>query len=227
MPEQTAIVTTGSSPTPAPFIQRHENALSPKIILERECQYLADLIEIADTLKVGVGNIPFGGQAYNFTLKSYHMIQDDIRKQQDRVRDASSAFLQHVEEQQHQARWQQQYEMLLQQLMIVYGDMGPQYHILIKRLAFAEVKAQQMEEAGRVESVEWRKMVQEVRDLVAALQKYTETEKKELISGEVQNAVLAVVEIVEAELANRYPKIWQRIIHQIESRVDASEGTDG
>lgn len=219
----TTIAPVGNGTSQDSRLQRHSEILEPEIILDRECQHLRDLIEISHEMKQALTGLGVGTAGYNFTIKSYHLVQQDIQKQQQRVETASANLLQHIQEREHKLRWRELYDRLLQQLMAAYGHLGPQYQLLVRRLAFAEVKLEQMEEAGARDSNEWRRAAREVRDLIASLQKYTEAEKKEVVSAEVQEAVLAVLEIVGNHISNRYPLVWQAIVHEVETRVGEAE----
>ncbi len=220
----TAIVPVGSGTSPDSHpLQKYQQEIDPEAILDQQAAALHRLQELQVDIFSALKNLPVGSQAYNFTLKSYAVLHKEIQAQQLKVQEASQALLQHIEERGHKQRWEQLAAQLLDQLMAAYGHLGPQYHILIRRLAFAEVRAQQMEEAGRADTDEWRKLAIEVRNLIASLQKYTEAEKREVVNTEVQQAVIAVLEIVEAQLANRYPLVWQQIVHQVEARVGEND----
>lgn len=105
-----------------------------------------------------------------------------------------------------------------------YGDRGPQYEVLIRRLVFAEISVEQLEKSGRnFDTGEWRGANKAVLDAIQALQKYTESQKSEMIQTAQQRAMLVIMEIAERVIAPKYPEAWARVVEEIERQLPAGD----
>jgi hypothetical protein len=157
-----------------------------------------------------------GAQAAGTVLKLMPL----VNRQQDRLRAAEAALDRATYERGLDAHWQDREQVIFQALQEQYGRLGPQYAILLRRLVVATVRAERLEQAGRdVAVAEWRQVEQEVRAGVAALQRYTETEKMALVKTEVNAAIVAIVREVETVLASSHPELWQKVVLAIQERV--------
>jgi hypothetical protein len=120
--------------------------------------------------------------------------------------------------------WEERARDLIEQFTEAYGDRGPQYEVLIKRLVFAEISVEQLERSGRnFETAEWRSANKAVLDAIQALQKYPESQKSEMIQTAQQRAMLVIMEIAERVIAPKYPEAWARVVEEIERQLPAGE----
>lgn len=118
--------------------------------------------------------------------------------------------------------WADRTRELTEQLLDSYADRGPQYEVLVKRLVFAEVAVEQLEKSGRhYDTSEGRNANKSVLDAVQALQKYTESQKSEMIQTAQQRAMLVIMEIAERVIAPKYPEAWARVVEEIERQLPA------
>jgi hypothetical protein len=109
---------------------------------------------------------------------------------------------------------------LRRKLLAHYGDLGPQYPLLVERLVQAHLRATASDAQGHlVDAEEHRKDSEAVLRAVAALQKYTESLKQEVIQKKVETAVIRVVEIIEAVVLPVAPQLWNDCIAAIAERA--------
>lgn len=98
-----------------------------------------------------------------------------------------------------------------------YGDLGPQYAILVDVVARAVAWAEEADEKGdRSECAAWDRMV---RESVAALQRFTESTKEPIIQKRIREKVRIVLEIVEQEIAPQAPELWLTALRALEQRL--------
>lgn len=113
--------------------------------------------------------------------------------------------------------WAHRAEELTAALTEEYAGRGPQYEILIRRLVRAEVLAEQLEGTGRaLHTGEWRAANRAVLDATQALQKYTESQKSEVVQRERQQAMIVIMEVAERVIAPRYPELWANVVDEID-----------
>ncbi len=111
-------------------------------------------------------------------------------------------------------------------LMEEYRDRGPQYALLIERAADATLRAEQLSAAGRpVEAAEFRSASKGVLEAVQALQRYTESEKREVLDAAKKEAMLAVIVILERVIAPQQPQLWDEALAAVERQLPS--GTEG
>ncbi len=113
---------------------------------------------------------------------------------------------------------------LRERLLTHYGDLGPQYPLLVERLVQAHVRATHCDAQGA--DLAPRVHVgaaDEVRKSVAALQRYTESLKQEIIQKRVEAQVVRVVEIIEAVVLPVAPQLWHDVIAALAERAPSLE----
>ncbi len=113
---------------------------------------------------------------------------------------------------------------LREDLLAHYGDLGPQYPLLVERLVQAHVRATH----GDAQGEDWGqgahiRAAEEVRRCVAALQRYTESLKQEIIAKRVEMQVVRVVEIIEAVVLPVAPQLWNDVIAALAERAPSLE----
>ena len=123
--------------------------------------------------------------------------------------------------------WALRAEELARDLSEEYGQRGPQYDILIRRLVFAEVSVEQLEKSGRnFDTGEYRNANRAVLEATQALQKYTESQKSEVVQKAQQNAMLLIMEVAERVIAPKYPEAWAMVVDEIERLLPAGSPVD-
>ncbi len=114
--------------------------------------------------------------------------------------------------------------VLRESLLAHYGDLGPQYPLLVERLVQAHVRAVTYDAQGAaLEPPVHRGAAEEVRKSVAALQRYTESLKQEIIQKRVEMQVVRVVEIIEAVVLPVAPQLWNDVIAALAERAPSLE----
>ena len=123
--------------------------------------------------------------------------------------------------------WSERAQELAESLADEYGQRGPQYDILIRRLVFAEVNVEQLEKSGRAyDTGEWRSANRAVLEATQALQKYTESQKSEVVQRAQQSAMLMIMEIAERVIAPKYPEAWAMVVDEIEHLLPAGSSDE-
>lgn len=113
---------------------------------------------------------------------------------------------------------------LRESLLSHYQDLGPQYPILVERLVQAEMRAISCDALGdTLETAVHISVAKEIRAGVAALQRYTESVKQEIIQKRVEMQVVRVVEIIEAVVLPVAPQLWNDVIAAIAERAPSLE----
>ena len=114
--------------------------------------------------------------------------------------------------------------VLRESLLEHYGDLGPQYPLLVERLVQAHVRAMACDARGAdLKDVVHVRAADEVRKSVAALQRYTESLKQEIIQKRVEAQVVRVVEIIEAVVLPVAPQLWNEVMAAIAERAPSLE----
>ncbi len=109
-------------------------------------------------------------------------------------------------------------------LLAHYGDLGPQYPLLVERLVQAHVRATHGDAQGEDLPLGAHiRAADEVRKSVAALQRYTESLKQEIIAKRVELQVVRVVEIIEAVVLPVAPQLWNEVIAALAERAPSLE----
>ncbi len=113
---------------------------------------------------------------------------------------------------------------LREDLLAHYGDLGPQYPLLVERLVQATIRASSCDALGdTLEAAAHVRAADEVRKSVAALQRYTESLKQEIIQKRVEAQVVRVVEIIEAVVLPVAPQLWHEVMAAIAERAPSLE----
>ena len=118
--------------------------------------------------------------------------------------------------------WRERRETLYQNFLEQYDSLGPVYETLCAQLADVRVRIEQSQVSGRnVPIEEFTKMNQAQIQIIGQLQKYTEATKSESISKEAQELAKHILEIVEQEIAQESPHLWQRIVQALRKKITA------
>lgn len=119
--------------------------------------------------------------------------------------------------------YMRQYEDARGTLLAEYGDLGPQYRMLVDRMAAIDTRIRVMERSGRdVESSEFSELHKTHLAYVNQLQKYTESQKSETMTKQTQDTVTAVMVIIEHRLANTNPQLWHEIVGDVRKAIEAA-----
>lgn len=162
--------------------------------------------------------LPPGSQRYtrarmalNNALRAKQDIQDEIlRRELTRARSA---------------HWKQRLIEREEELFKIYQDLGPQYHILVRRLAQSEIlaeQAQELQDRGYMLSpADLQRYNREVREGVQALQRYTESQKTEIIERAQETAMARVVDVLEGAIAPAAPQAWLHGMSELRRQLGA------
>lgn len=149
---------------------------------------------------------------YNTALNAWTNLQTKIAE-------AEADTRRRTFEQGNQDRWGDRYQEIFAGIMANYQGLGPQYEVLVSQLARQQVRVERAEASGRdVPLEETNESTKLTIALVGQLQKYTEATKSEAIRQEQQDAIMAVLRIVEGELSD-YPNLWQRVAQRVHRLV--------
>jgi hypothetical protein len=108
-------------------------------------------------------------------------------------------------------------------LMDEYGDLGPQYRMLVERMAAVDTRIKVMERSGRdVDPGEFAELHKTHLSYVNQLQKYTEAQKTESLSKQTQDTVQAIMVIIEHRIANQNPQMWREIVGDVRKAIEAA-----
>ena len=119
--------------------------------------------------------------------------------------------------------YMRQYEDTRTALLAEYGDLGPQYRLLIERMAAVDTRIKVMERSGRdVDTSEFSELHKTHLSYVNQLQKYTEAQKTESMSKQTQDTVSAVMVIIEHRLAATNPSLWREIVGDVRKAIEAA-----
>lgn len=115
------------------------------------------------------------------------------------------------------------YEDTRQSLMAEYGDLGPQYRMLVERMAAVDTRIKIVERSGRdVDPGEFSEMHKTHLSYVNQLQKFTEAQKTESLSKQTQDTVAAVMVIIEHRIAGENPQLWREIVGDVRKAIEAA-----
>lgn len=119
--------------------------------------------------------------------------------------------------------YMRQYEDTRASLLDEYGDLGPQYRMLVDRMAAVDTRIKTMERSGRdVDSSEYSELHKTHLSYVNQLQKYTEAQKTESLSKQTQDTVSAMLVIIEHRLAAIHPQLWREIVGDVRKAIEAA-----
>lgn len=120
------------------------------------------------------------------------------------------------------ATWQEEADALAEDLMSRYQQYGPHYVLLCQVIAPLVVKLRKSYAGGiRLSPSEQTDLTRTVTQLIAQLQKHTESTKTEAtITQEIAARVLSVI---EHRLSNQ-PQLWQSIISEVKELVGTPAG---
>ena len=116
-----------------------------------------------------------------------------------------------------------QFEDTKAHLLAEYGDLGPQYRMLVDRMAAVDTRIHVMERSGRdVDPGEFSELHKTHLAYVNQLQKYTEAQKSETLNKQTQDTVSAVMVIIEHRIANTNPQLWREIVGDVRKAIEAA-----
>lgn len=109
---------------------------------------------------------------------------------------------------------------LKRDLLAQYGDLGPQYLVLVDRLISVVLQAEALEDQHLpFDPEEHRAITYQIKSLVDQLQKHTESVKQEVVNKKIETQVIRVLEVVERVVAPQSPVLWQNVVHSLESEM--------
>jgi hypothetical protein len=112
--------------------------------------------------------------------------------------------------------FQQQIDQTTEALLGEYGDLGPQYRLLVQRAAAVDTRLRLLERSGRdVSPNEYAELHRTHLSYVAQLQRYTEAQKSEVLTQQTQDTVQAVLLIIEHKVAPTNPQMWREIVTDV------------
>lgn len=120
----------------------------------------------------------------------------------------------------HRSRyWDSVHDQRLEELREHYGSEGPQYEMLVERVAALDTRLRQIEASERDDSEgEYRSLSELHLRYLAQLQKHTESTKSESYAG-VQEALARMLTAIEREIRPTSPQIWARIAEVVVAEV--------
>ena len=103
-----------------------------------------------------------------------------------------------------------------------YNALGPQYAVLVPRIAALAASLEQLEQDPLAATrTEWLTLTKRLEGLVAGVQRYTESQKTEvLVKAQIENALIGLLQIVEREMLDQ-PQRWLRITEAVEAHAPA------
>lgn len=153
-------------------------------------------------------------------IRSYRGLQQTVLDLERAVSETEHDLAHRFGEQLALPQWRQKFAVLESDLLATYGGKGPQYRLLCRRLAAAEVRMQQLEASGvPIHSDEYESLTNIVRSITNQLQKFTEVIKTELIRDEVNDALAGILVLIERIVAPRAPELWADVISYISENV--------
>lgn len=113
------------------------------------------------------------------------------------------------------------YEDTYTQLMDAYGDLGPQYRLLVERAAALDARIKVMDQSARdVPTDEVAEMNKLHLSLMNQLQRYTEATKTESLTRQTQETIQQLMIIVEHRVSPTNPQLWREIVHDVRTAVE-------
>lgn len=110
-----------------------------------------------------------------------------------------------------------------QELLGEYGDLGPQYRLLIDRAAALHTRLKVLEQSDRdVPSSELSELHRLHLSYLAQLQRYTEAQKSEVLTQQTQDTVSALMVIIEHRLSQQYPQLWREVVGDVRKAIEAA-----
>ncbi len=202
--------------------RREHYVLDPTLRLSQALESLdtqqAALARLDEAVKDQQADVITHPARYAALCAAYDKQYDQVVRSQETVRRLQEAIA--IEATLNGDYWKQRTDTLTHDLLEEYGGRGPQYEILIRRLVFAEVLVEQLEGTSRaLHTAEWRAGNRAVLDATQALQKYTESQKSEVVQRERQQAMLVIMELAERVIAPRNPEAWAEIVDEIDRRM--------
>lgn len=118
--------------------------------------------------------------------------------------------------------FQQRFTQTHDDLMEHYGDLGPQYRLLVERLAAIDAKLNIIDNSQRDVSIQEISELNKLHtSLMNQLQRYTEATKTESLTRQTQETIQQLLIIVEHKVAPSNPQLWREIVHDVRTAVEA------
>jgi hypothetical protein len=188
--------------------QRADPTRQQRIELEQRVAEATAVLHHAHDLALAPEPTPAAIRDYDAALRAYVLACDRLQAWRDgeaeRARRRRTPY------------WDQREQETAADLRAQYGDRGPQYELLIRRLAAANTRIERAEEEEDGTTLQtYARLQRDVLDAVGQLQRYTESEKREVTSPEIEQAVFATLRIVGAHLEATQPRLWLEIVSDI------------
>lgn len=117
--------------------------------------------------------------------------------------------------------YKHRFQQVHDDLMEHYGDLGPQYRLLVERMAAVDAKLNIIESSTRdvppTELIELNKLH---TSLMNQLQRYTEATKTESLTRQTQETIQQLMIIVEHRVSPANPQLWREIVHDVRTAVE-------
>lgn len=105
-------------------------------------------------------------------------------------------------------------------LLEEYGHLGPQYRIMVARLAELDFRAEAARSSGRdISTEELVKLNGAVISTIAQLQKYNESTKSESLSKDRNELAYALLSLLEGIIAPSQPGLWAQSLHAVRQKL--------
>lgn len=119
--------------------------------------------------------------------------------------------------------WATRENELYKHMTHTYGGNGPAYEMLCRQLAEIRTRVEQVRASGRdIPPEEFDRIHKLQVSVIAQIQKHTETTKSETLTRDVNAAALAILHLIESEVADEYPTLWVRIVNRVQQRLGVS-----
>lgn len=113
--------------------------------------------------------------------------------------------------------YQQTYDALIE----AYGDLGPQYRLIVERAASIDARIKVLDQSQRnISTDEVAELTKLHLSLMNQLQRYTEATKTESLTRQTQETIQQLMIIVEHRVAPTNPALWREIVHDVRSAVE-------
>lgn len=157
---------------------------------------------------------PAHPNSYSYACQSYAKQYEGVC----RAEEALSRLQDQADENTYMAKRSRE---LTRELSKEYEGRGPQYAVLVRRLVYAELNAERLERSGRaLKTTEMVQVNKAVLDAVQALQKYTESQKSEVLQTARQEGMLVIMEIAERVIAPKAPELWAKVVDLVDEQRD-------
>src|SRR5215831_992763 len=118
--------------------------------------------------------------------------------------------------------FKQRYEETYNDLLEHYGDLGPQYRLLVERLSSIDARIHILDNSQRdLRPEEVTELNKLHLTLVNQLQRYTEATKTETLNKQTQDVINQILIIVEHRVSPANPQLWREVVHDVRTAVES------